>query len=398
MLRIYTICLFSLFAVITDAQSYFPPNNSSNWDTISPSSLNWCQEKIDSLYAFLDSNNTKSFILLKNGKIVLEHYFNGHTDTSYWYWASAGKTVVSFLVGIAQEEGFLDIGDTTSNFLGNGWTSCSLEEEEKITIRNQLSMTTGLDDGVADPYCTIDTSLQYFSEAGSRWAYHNGPYTLLRPVLENAVGQNINLYAFQKMLNPIGMDGFFSYEGYNNIFFSTSRSMARFGLLIQNNGSWDGNDILSDADYFNQMVNTSQPLNESYGYLWWLNGKSSFMLPQTQVVFEGSLFPNAPNDVIAALGKNGQIINVVPSENLVWIRMGEATNTSLIEASLNIDVWNYINDFECVSSTLESTEISTKKTLLKVVDIFGKEVKPSHNRPLFYIYDDGSVKKKIVLE
>ena len=43
---------------------YFPQNNTSLWDTISPSSLNWCQDKIDSLYNFLELNNTKSFILL----------------------------------------------------------------------------------------------------------------------------------------------------------------------------------------------------------------------------------------------------------------------------------------------------------------------------------------------
>jgi CubicO group peptidase (beta-lactamase class C family) len=386
-----------LFAASVSAQSYFPPNDSSEWDTLSPSSLDWCPEKIDSLYAFLDETNSKSFILLKDGKIVLEQYFDEHTDSSFWYWASAGKTLSSFLVGIAQEEGFLNINDTTSDYLGSGWTYSSPEEEEKITIWNQLTMTSGLDDGVSNPFCTDDSCLIYLAEPETRWAYHNAPYTLLRPVLENATGQGINIYANQRLLNPIGMDGVFSYVGYDNVFSSTTRSMARFGLLIQNNGEWDGTQILSDEDYFSQMINTSQALNESYGYLWWLNGKSSFMLPGTQFVFDGSIFPNAPNDVIAALGKNGQIINVVPSENMVWVRMGNASSTELVETNLNIGVWNYINDLSCVS-TVESFTNTNSKKLIKIVDVFGREANELKNTPLFYLYEGGLVEKKIIIE
>jgi CubicO group peptidase (beta-lactamase class C family) len=386
-----------LFAASVSAQSYFPPNDSSEWDTLSPSSLDWCPEKIDSLYAFLNETNSKSFILLKDGKIVLEQYFDEHTDSSFWYWASAGKTLSSFLVGIAQEEGFLNVNDTTSDYLGSGWTYSSPEEEEKITIWNQLTMTSGLDDGVSNPFCTDDSCLIYLAEPETRWAYHNAPYTLLRPVLENATGQGINIYANQRLLNPIGMDGVFSYVGYDNVFSSTTRSMARFGLLIQNNGEWDGTQILSDEDYFSQMINTSQALNESYGYLWWLNGKSSFMLPGTQFVFDGSIFPNAPNDVIAALGKNGQIINVVPSENMVWVRMGNASSTGLVETNLNIGVWNYINDLSCVS-TVESFTNTNSKKLIKIVDVFGREANELKNTPLFYLYEGGLVEKKIIIE
>lgn len=386
-----------LFAASVSAQSYFPPNDSSEWDTLSPSSLDWCPEKIDSLYAFLNETNSKSFILLKDGKIVLEQYFDEHTDSSFWYWASAGKTLSSFLVGIAQEEGFLNVNDTTSDYLGSGWTYSSPEEEEKITIWNQLTMTSGLDDGVSNPFCSDDSCLIYLADPETRWAYHNAPYTLLRPVLENATGQGINIYANQRLLNPIGMDGIFSYVGYDNVFSSTTRSMARFGLLIQNNGEWDGTQILSDEDYFSQLVNTSQALNESYGYLWWLNGKSSFMLPGTQFVFDGSIFPNAPNDVIAALGKNGQIINVVPSENMVWVRMGNASSTGLVETNLNIGVWNYINDLSCVS-TVESFTNTNSKKLIKIVDVFGREANELKNTPLFYLYEGGLVEKKIIIE
>ena len=395
--RIIIVFCFCLFSKSSISQTYFPPNNSTVWDTISHVNLNWCQNKIDSLYSFLDTNNTKSFVLLKNGKIVLEQYFNGHSDTSNWYWASAGKTITSFLVGMAQEEGYLEITDTTSDYLGDGWTNCNLIQEKKITIWNQLTMTTGLDDSVSFD-CTNDTCLVYLSDPGTRWAYHNAPYTLLRPVIENATGQGINLYAYQKLLNPIGMNGLFIYSGYNNIFNSTSRSMARFGLLILNNGKWDGNQIMSDTNYFNQMLNTSQMLNESYGYLWWLNGKTSSMFPGIQFIFNGDITPNAPDDLVSALGKNGQIINVVPSENLVWVRMGEAPDSSLVPHDLNIAIWNYINDLPCTTLSIEDYQGKDTRKLIEIVDVLGRESEQLKNQPIFYIYDDGSIERKYILK
>jgi len=106
------------------------------------------------------------------------------------------------------------------------------------------------------------------------------------------------------------------------------------------------------------MTNTSQDLNKSYGYLWWLNGKGSFMLPQSQIIFPGNLVPAAPDDMIAALGKNGQFINVIPSLNMVWIRMGEAPDSSPIAFTYSRDIWNYLNALNCGSSQNKVKETS----------------------------------------
>src|SRR5690606_4649220 len=209
---------------------------------------------------YLESKNTKSFIVLKDGKIVIEKYFGTFTQDSLWYWASAGKTLTAFMVGIAQQENYLSINDTTSKYLGQGWTNCTTSQEEKITIRNQLTMTTGLDDGVPDNHCTLDTCLNYIADAGTRWAYHNAPYTLLDEVIASATGQTLNAYTNQKLKIPTGITGTFAPSGYNNVFISKARSMARFGLLILNKGNWNGNPIMTDTTYFNQMVNTSQSL------------------------------------------------------------------------------------------------------------------------------------------
>ncbi|MBL7925990.1 MAG: serine hydrolase [Bacteroidia bacterium] len=333
------------------AQSlYFPTQN--NWDTIAPASLGWCQPYIDTLYNYLEQNNSKAFIVLKDGKLVLEKYFGTFTADSVWYWASAGKSLTAFMVGIAQQEGYLNITDTTSKYLGAGFTACTAAQEDAITIKHQLSMTTGLDDGVPDNYCTLDTCLIYKAQAGSRWAYHNAPYTLLDSVIETATGQSLNSYTASK-LGLTGISGLFLPSGFNNVFYSKPQAMARFGLLMNANGVWNGNAVLSDTNYFNQMINTSQNLNQSYGYLWWLNGKASFMLPQLQFTFQGNLFSHAPADMYAALGKNGQIINVVPSQNLVVIRMGNAPYTnSNAPTVFNDSIWIILNQIICTANAI----------------------------------------------
>ena len=353
----YTLLLLLIVAnVFAKGQIYFPPNTGNTWATVTPAELGWCEDQIPELLTFLESNNTKAFIVLKNGKIVIENYFGTFTQDSLWYWASAGKTLTSYLVGIAQQNGQLSINDLSSSYLGTGWTSCTAAQENNITVRNQLTMTSGLDDGVADPYCTDPNCLVYSADAGTRWAYHNGPYTLLDGVLEGATGQTLNGLVFSALKQPTGMDGFFFQSGYNNVYLSTARSMARFGILMQNGGNWNGNQLMTDANYFQEMITPSQNLNNSYGYLWWLNGQSSYMIPQAQIVIPGMMFPNAPSDVYAAIGRDGQFLNVSPSEGLVFIRMGNAPDNSLVPFLLNDQIWEKLNYVMCTPVAEESDE------------------------------------------
>ena len=115
-------------------------------------------------------------------------------------------------------------------------------------------------------------------------------------------------------------------------------------------------------------------------------------------IFNGDITPNAPDDLVSALGKNGQIINVVPSENLVWIRMGEAPDSSLVPHDLNIAIWNYINDLPCTTLSIEDYQGKDTRKLIEIVDVLGRESEQLKNQPIFYIYDDGTVEKKIIIE
>lgn len=340
---IIILCL--LFSLSAHAQNlYFPPIQGDDWETITPETLNWNIMEIENLYKFLEENKTKGFILLKDGKIVLEKYFDNFGIKTSWYWASAGKTLTAALIGIAQHEGMLSINDGTYKYLGEGWTSFPGDSENSITVRHQLTMTSGLDDTVDDLMCTLPECLQYMADAGTRWSYHNAPYTLLDKVVENATGKSFNNYFNEKLKNKIGMTGIWMKTGYNNVYYSNLRSMARFGILIQNNGDWDGKAVIADKKYFNEMVNTSQKFNQSYGYLWWLNGKQSFMMPELRHVFKGQLFPSAPSDVIAALGKNGQVLNVSAGSGIVFARMGDAPDGQApMTPLLSNEIWEILN-------------------------------------------------------
>ena len=336
------------------AQSiYFPPiNNNLMWDTVSPATLGWCTNRIDSLYNFLNLQRSKAFIVLKDGKIVLEKYFDNFTKDSIWYWASAGKTITSFLTGKAQEDGFLSINDASLKYLGTGWTTCSATQEINITIRNQLTMTSGLNDGVPDNHCTTNTCLQYLAPVNTRWAYHNAPYTLLEQVLSNATGQNINAYTQTALKNKTGITGIWISPGFNNLFYSKARSMARFGLLYQNKCIWGTDTLLRDTSYTRQSLNSSQTLNYSYGYLWWLNAKQSYMVPTLQTVIPGAYAPAAPTDMYAGIGKNGQIVSIAPSKGLVVVRMGESpVDNNEVPFLLCNKIWENLNYVMCSSSS-----------------------------------------------
>lgn len=347
MIRLHCLCLALVFSITSYSQVYFPPLIGDSWQTIDPSSLGWCQDSINKMYQWLEETDSKAFIVLKDGKIVLQKYFGTFTADSLHVWNSSGKTLTAFLVGIAQKKGYLSIDDKTSHYLGNGWSSLTTSQENMITIKTQLSMTTGLDDGVPDIFCTLPNCLVYKASPGTRWAYHNAPYTLLDSVLQIATGQTVNGFMNQYVKLLTGISGVFIKNGYNHIFVSNAKSMARFGLLLSQNGVWNGNPILQDSSYFQDMITSSQTLNKSYGYLTWLNSGNSFMIPQSQVVFPGRLCPNAPADMYAAEGKNAQIINVVPSSGIVLVRMGKSMGNSLVGTLYNDTIWQYMNHLSC---------------------------------------------------
>jgi CubicO group peptidase (beta-lactamase class C family) len=323
---------------ITTETLYFPPLSGTTWETKSIESLGWKPSAVQPLLDYLELKHSKGFIILVNGRIVIENYFNGHDANTNWYWASAGKTLTATMTGIAQQENLININNKVSQYIGTGWTSIPLAKENLITCKNLLTMTSGLDDTTDD---VSPSALTYTADAGTRWAYHN-VYVKLQDVIAQASGQSWSSYFNTKLRDKIGMNGTWFTSGNNIVYNSTTRSMARFGLLMLNKGKWE-NDVILNENYFNEATNTSQNINLGYSYLWWLNGKANYHLPQSQATFQGSIIPTAPNDMFMALGKNDQKIYVIPSKKMVVIRMGDAADSANLALS-NFDetLWTKI--------------------------------------------------------
>lgn len=319
---------------------YFPSNTDNNWETRTVAGLGWNEAAIQPLKDYLIQKNSKSFMILVNGRIVMEEYFNGHTTTTTWQWNSAGKTLVATTTGIAQQEGLLNINTKASQYLGTGWTNTTIAKENLITSRHLLTMTSGLNDSSE---LVIPSKLTYMADAGTRWSYHN-VFQKLMDVVAAASNQTFESYFEAKLKNKIGMDGVWENGLIFRIYHSNTRSMARFGLMALNKGKWKNEQIINET-FFTESISTSQTINPSYGYLWWLNGKSSAMIPGSQQVYPGTLVPNAPADMYAAMGASDQRIYIVPSKNMVIVRMGDASdpaNPSFAVSGFDNDLWQKI--------------------------------------------------------
>lgn len=319
---------------------YFPSNTNNNWETRTVAGLGWNEAAIQPLKDYLIQKNSKSFMILVNGRIVMEEYFNGHTPTTTWQWNSAGKTLVATTTGIAQQEGLLNINTKASQYLGTGWTNTPIAKENLITSRHLLTMTSGLNDSSE---LVIPSKLTYMADAGTRWSYHN-VFQKLMDVVAAASNQTFESYFEAKLKNKIGMDGVWENGLIFRIYHSNTRSMARFGLMALNKGKWRNEQIINET-FFTESISTSQTINPSYGYLWWLNGKSSAMIPGGQQVYPGMLVPNAPADMYAAMGASDQRIYIVPSKNMVIVRMGDASdpaNPSFAVSGFDNDLWQKI--------------------------------------------------------
>jgi CubicO group peptidase (beta-lactamase class C family) len=320
---------------------YFPSNTDNNWETKTIASLGWNQAAVEPLKDYLIDKNTKSFMILVNGRIVMEEYFDGHTPTATWQWNSAGKTLVGTMTGIAEQEGFLSIDAKVSDYLGTGWTSEPLAKENLINSWHLLTMTSGINDA---SNLVIPSNLTYLADAGTRWSYHNVFQKLMDVVAESA-NQDFEAYFNTQLKNKIGMDGFWNNGFIFKIYHSNTRSMARFGLLALNEGKWKDEQIINNP-FYTESTTTSQSINPSYGYFWWLNGKTSYMVPGGQTVYPGALVSNAPADMYAAMGAEDQRIYVIPSKKMVIIRMGNASdplNPNFALSGFDNELWLKLN-------------------------------------------------------
>lgn len=301
------------------------------WETADPAEHGLSQEGLDELATYLEGTNSNCMMVVKDGVVVDERYWNGTDVDSNQEIFSASKSVSSTLVGIAQDEGLLDIEQPASDFITE-WVGT---DSEPVTIRNLLSNDSGryydfktdYQDMVNSPNRTefaIGLDQQY--PPGEHWEYNNSAIQTLQRVLADATGESVNAFAAERLFGPLGMTAEYSTDpsGTEPTFMGVQAGcddMARFGYLFLRDGWWDGEQVVS-SDWVEEATAPSQELNPAYGFLWWLNAQEGALIPGTNGTVPGAFWPDAPADAYAALGLGDQIVLVLPDQDMVVVRAG----------------------------------------------------------------------------
>jgi CubicO group peptidase (beta-lactamase class C family) len=277
------------------------------------------------------SDKSVSVLLLLNGRIAAEGYASGVGPQDRFQLASAAKSIVALLVGIAIDRGHIDsVEQSAADFLP-AWRDTP---KEAVRIRHLLSMTSGMTDGglkarnVSGDQLRINAAAPLRYQPGTHWEYASAIYHLLFHLIAAATKMPFETFARTALLEPLGMQGFEwitdmveTEHGIVTNYYTgacPARDLARLGVLVENGGIWNGRPIVSPA-YLESCLSPSQRLNPSYGWLWWSNHEPGHAARPGEFAYR---FPGAPRDTVAALGAGGQTLVIVPSESLVLVRQG----------------------------------------------------------------------------
>lgn len=285
----------------------------------------------DSLMLALDSNDTHAFLVIQNGKIVYEKYFDGYDPKTLSGSFSAAKSIISLLIGIGLQEGKIK---SLEEPVGNYVPHFKEGELSKIRIVDLLTMSSGTNYKESDKSYFSMNAYGYYGDneeymvnkmtskepAGQYWDYRSGDTQVLGLIVEKAFGDNIAHLVSERFLQPMGaeanalwlLDGDGQHEKAFCCFNGVARDYARFGQLILNKGSWNGKQIVdsnyifkatSPATYLKDRTESDHPV-DYYGYQYWIIQHKGMTIP-----FQNGLF--------------GQYVFAIKDKNAVVVRLGE---------------------------------------------------------------------------
>jgi CubicO group peptidase (beta-lactamase class C family) len=316
----------------------------STWQRVSPASVGLSAAKLNAIAAQARRGKSNCLVVVRDGKLAGEWYFNGTGPNTTQDVFSATKSFASTLVGIAQDDGDLRIGDSASRWIAP-WRGTPAAT---VTVRDLLSMDSGRQWSVFTDYVRLLAArdrtgfaigLRQSAAPGTVWAYNNSAVQTLDRVLQKATGTNVLSFAARRLFGPLGMahtrmttDAAGNAQLFEGIQ-STCRDMARFGLLMLDHGRWGGRQIVSASWVRQATTRASTRLNAGYGYLWWLNRAgvlsdpltaTSIKVAQSATARRARVAPGAPADMYWALGLGNQLIQIDPGSQTVVVRLGSA--------------------------------------------------------------------------
>jgi CubicO group peptidase (beta-lactamase class C family) len=322
-LRVFVIILsfaiwWNVGSAADEKPNYWP---TKAWRTASPESQgvdsNLLEDMLDKIW--IEDLDIDSVSVVRNGYLVLDAYVYGnHSDRNHRI-ASCTKSVMSALIGIAIDKGYIkDVNQPALDFFPKHVAKNLDADKKAMTLENILTMTTGLQcrdsylykwSGIklmrrSPDWVQFMIDLPMVEAPGTRFEYCNGASFLLSAILQEQTGMNALKFAEKHLFGPLGISDVTWPSNLQGITIGYGRlhmrpqDMAKIGYLYLNDGLWDGKQIVSS-----QWVKTSTSkhiaatLLPGYGYQWW-------------IVSPG---------IYTAVGYQGQFIMVVPEKNMVAV-------------------------------------------------------------------------------
>ncbi|WP_417942988.1 serine hydrolase domain-containing protein [Flavobacterium sp. RS13.1] len=266
---------------------------------------------------------TRAVVVLYKNKLIAEKYDTGFTKDSRILGWSMTKSITSSAFGVLAKQGKIDIYKPAPVA---EWQN---DERKNITINDLLHMNSGLE--WEENYSTIcdATKMLFLAEdmgkvqldkpaqfkPNTHWNYSSGTTNLLSLILRRQfkTQQEYLDFWYSAVIDKIGMSSMIVEQDMTGTFvgssygWATARDWSKFGLLYLNKGNWNGEQILDES----WVKYTATPTNTSegkYGAQFWLNA--------------GGKFPDAPRDMFYCNGYQGQMVAIIPSKDMVIVRMG----------------------------------------------------------------------------
>jgi CubicO group peptidase (beta-lactamase class C family) len=305
------------------------------WGTASPKAVQLDEAKLEAALAWARPRNSQEIAVYRHGCLVAERrwFSEGERYQSY----SMAKSVTAMAVGRAMTLGLLDLNDEIGEYV-----AAADAKHARITVKDLLTMTSGLhwnffrDYNVFTPRDRVEDALTlpFDHKPGTFFEYAQSAITLLAFVVGKAVGEDFQEFIQRELFGPIGINRDEwnwerDAEGNTQAFYGlhmTVDDFARLGYLMLHEGVWDGKRLIA-SKWVDDAVSPS-PRNPGYGFLFWLNGGPKVINPTvySRDVKKGQAIPSAPKDMYFMAGLHEQRVYVIPSLDLMIVRVGGSGN------------------------------------------------------------------------
>lgn len=273
--------------------------------------------------------NTRAVIVLHNGKIVAEKYAKGFSkDTKLIGW-SMTKTITNAIVGVLVKQGKLNVNAVAPV---EEWKN---DSRNKITLNNLMQASSGL--GWEEIYGGSSTATNMLfrkkdagafaaqsklkSEPNTQWYYSSGTTNIISRISHQIIGDDYHQFPYREIFHKIGAysmiiepDASGTFIG-SSFSYATARDWARFGLLYLNDGVWNNEHILPEGWVKYSTTPAEAAPQGEYGAQIWLNAGEKNNPSNKR-------FPDIPNDMYLMDGFEGQSVIMIPTHNMVIVRLG----------------------------------------------------------------------------